>query len=450
MLDRRNTILAFCACAALIIVSTVQFGNRDAVSSWLSINPMPGRKISSKTPYNGPLDPSVQHFFEQVFALDDAPELDLTALERECAASEWQPNLYFECYIMDGGLTTLISEIKTCMHMAIELGANLIIPTTPFRVSDADLSVWDDEHRKPLGMWFEREFLIERMQRACPKMHVTRLNEKQEPDVRIEHTVAMNYSDAPFQWGFGPYETVNTPWQQWFKDTVAVESAGISGNIRLQAATPSQFFNVTDARHDQRAWFELSHLLRSRIRPRKSIDTIRKHMSTDSGVKPYIGVHFRVENDVIDEEVWTSPERQITRILETVEQVRLQYGYTEEEKLIYIACGDEHQLNNFKVRAFEQGWTTVDKWSIAAADQGDLAQMISELDFDHEAMIDMGMLVMSDFFIGLGASAFSFTIAHDRSPTGRYQGSSLGETGEVAKARSHLYQDGGFAYQCCL
>ena len=422
--DRRIVAVFVLSCIALLLTAHVSFRSERHVT---------------QQPAN--------ILFQQIFALEEPPKHHLAALAAECAATTWQPNLYFECRFLTGGLTTLIGEMKVCMHMAIELGANLIVPTTQYRGGEGDLSKWTDENdRKPLGLWFDREFLIERLQTACPSMHVTKLNDKLEPDIEVAKHITMDYAKSPFTWGFGPYETEDTPWQQWFNDTV--HEGPVDGNVVLRAYTPSQFFNVTDARHDQHAWFELGHLLRSRILPRTAIDLIRQYMA-HRNMAPYFGVHFRVENDVLGEETWSSPEAQIKRILETVEQARKQYGYTS--KNIYLACGDEAQIQNFRTKAAEQGWTTIGKWSVAAEVGDELSSIIHALDFDHEAMIDMGMLLLSDFFVGLGASAFSFTIAHDRSPTGRYLGSSLEKASPQAyNARSHLYQDGGFAYQCCL
>lgn len=429
----------------------------ETLSAWRAKN-LP---IHDQTYDHAPvLGTSVYDFFDQVYNVKEPPHMQLSALESECRSSQWQSNLYFECILMQGGLTTLMSQVKTCLHMAIELGANLIMPTTPVRGAE-DLVSWDENNRKPLGLWFDRDFLISRLTAACPNMKVATLNDKQEPELFIGMRVEMDYGKAPFRWGFGPYETPETPWKSWFLDTVeaaTTELANKQDNIVLRAGTPSQFFNVTDdVRHNQRAWFELSHLMRARPIPREIIGKILETFSDDAGRRiPFLGVHFRAEDDVNDSAFWTPIEKQISRIWETVEEVRRVYRYPAAvPKMIYLACGDAAQVANFKAGAADHGWQVVDKWSIAQSISAEAVQMIDDLDFDHEAMIDMGVLAISDFFVGLGASAFSFTIAHSRSPTGRYLGSSLDTEdidpeSEVYKARTHLYTDGGFAYQCCL
>lgn len=420
---------------------------------------VPQTIIDSEDPAR-PLAPSVYNLFDQVFNAREPPDLDLEYLRDQCLRTEWRENLYFDCDLMAGGLTTLMSQLKTCIHMTIETGANLIIPTSPLRRLD-DLLLWDDEHRVPLGQCFDREFFIDRLTRACPQMTISRLQlPNLVPDVPISHTISMNFSEAPFDWGVGPYATTETPWRQWFLDTVEQDTAQLSegSNVALRVLTLSQFFDVTDPKDNQQLrWLELSHLMRAHELPRLLISTLLDSMKDSAGKhQPFFGVHFRVEGDVVSDPFWSSLDTQIDRVWDTVEAARDLYDYDDSvEKIIYLACGDIEQIEKFKSKAELKGWKVIDKYSVARSLGPDVVQQLNDMNFDREAMIDFGVLIMSDFFVGLGASAFSFTIAHDRSPTGRYLGSSLDpevllNVPAAYQARTHLYPDGGFAYQCCL
>lgn len=463
--QRRSLVFAGCTALVLVCVHTAFRLNRGSTYPALSdlsstINPWAGTQEPNDLDHaTYPLAPSVHDFFDQVFNTDDPPDFELTHLVSQCAAVEWQPNLYFDCRLWAGGLTTLMSQLKTCLHMTIEVGANLIIPTSPVRRAD-DLLLWDEDenHRVPLGECFDREFFIERLIRACPQMKVIKLNPDLTPEVPIAHTTFMNYSNAPFAWNFGPYATYDTPWKAWFKDAIKEDSEHVQGNIALKAISLSQFFDVTDPRDNQQLrWFELSHLMRAHELPRVIVHQVLESLKDSAGNRvPFFGVHFRVEGDVVNDDIWSSVDTQIERVWETVDEARKLYAYDDNiEKIIYLACGDQEQIEKFKAVAFVKGWRVIDKYSVAAELGSDAIKLLNELNFDRQAMIDLGVLIISDFFMGPAASAFSFTIAHDRSPTGRYLGSSLDSEivatqPEALTARTHLFPDGGFAYQCCL
>ena len=126
---------------------------------------------------------------------------------------------------------------------------------------------------------------------------------------------------------------------------------------------------------------------------------------------------------------------------------------------MYLACGDHNMTELFRTAAQSRNWQVIDKWSIASAISEAFVSEIEALDFDHEALIDFAMLLLSDFFIGTGVSAFSYSIAHDRHPAGRFAGNSLeveevDDTANAAirQARTHLFEygDSDGAYQCCL
>lgn len=62
----------------------------------------------------------------------------------------------------------------------------------------------------------------------------------------------------------------------------------------------------------------------------------------------------------------------------------------------------------------------------------------------------MGVMVKSEFFLGITGSAFSSSIGNVRDRTGRYRGSSF-LVWDDEGAHTHLFNDGDAgSYACCL
>jgi hypothetical protein len=117
--------------------------------------------------------------------------------------------------------------------------------------------------------------------------------------------------------------------------------------------------------------------------------------------------------------------------------------------LVYLACGDQEQIEKFVLVGKARGWEITHKWQLAHSDPPTL-KMINDLAFDFQEAINMGILIRSHFFLGSIGSAFSSTIGNARDATGRYRGSSF-TMYDDGNARSHLFNDGDASlYACCL
>jgi len=207
----------------------------------------------------------------------------------------------------------------------------------------------------------------------------------------------------------------------------------------------SQFlvFRITDdpTGEDLRLWNDLGHLIRFNEVPRKIVNSLLKQIKG-----PFYGVHFRVEKDTI----WSSLENQLKVDLDALDTAWTKYGNpTSPKPLVYLACGDQEQVEKFVEAGKERGWDVTHKWNLAATSP-DTLNLINGLAFDFQGAVDMGIMVKSEFFLGITGSAFSSSIGNVRDGTGRYRGSSF-LVWDDEGARTHLFNDGDAgSYACCL
>lgn len=422
-----------------------------------------------KTGSKSPLSPHVHTYFEQVFSVDKPPYYDFPALKAACERSEWKEenkDVYLECSGIQAGMTSIISEVKVCFKMAIDAGVNMLLPSMPLRDSEnlLNFNLLNDSAYMTYDQWFDQEHLLASMARACPRIKIKHPIEAATESLPVANRWSMDIGTAPgFQMLLG-YFWVGRPFKSWFekellrlrflanasrKSAAEEDTSGLARAAPEQGATiisiASQFlvFRVTDdpSGREVALWKDLSHLIRFREEPRVITNRILSHID-----RAFWGVHFRVEKD----NIWSSFENQLKVDLDALDQAWAQYGSPGKERpLIYLACGDEGQIEKFSEAGAQRGWTVTSKYGIAK-DYPVTLKMIKELPFDFQGLVDLGVMLKSHFFIGITGSAFSSTVGNMRDPTGRYRGSSLLYPDDE-NARTHLFNDGDApGYPCCL
>lgn len=446
------------------------------------------------------LSRSTQQLFQQTW-FEDPPAIDLPNLRAQCERTEWREDVYIQCGGLTAGLTTIISGLRVCFRMALDAGVNLVIPAMALRSSDKldQFNTFDEKFIYPYSEWFDEEHLISALESQCPQMKIARLDKKKAPRLPSGPWVHLELDSAP---GFKQFEGWAWPgrtWHTWFLEQglpAAVEEYKSNlakvdlpvpkGPTVVSLFTPFLFFRITEdtTGHDQKVWHELNSLIRYNKPSRRIVGQLMDHIKS----RPYIGIHYRGEKD----NIWSSPEVQLKRDLEMAESGwalflsdlpsnRLRWG-KEQVKTIYLACGDQDAISQFKAEADKRGWTIIDKWSMAkeidntatdafkshdrdsssrdksdedddAAATPSLVNAIDALPFDHQGSIDLALVTMSTFFIGFTGSAFGFTVANARDPAGRYRGSTMDRLWDegAIEAKSHLFNDGESGqYPCCF
>jgi hypothetical protein len=402
-----------------------------------------------------PLSSEALNYFDQAFS-DKPASYDFPALRQHCAHAKWREDeVYLKCGGMAAGLTSIVSQVKVCLKMAVEAGVGLILPAMPLRDS-ADLKNFNflnGDAYLTYDKWFDADFLTEVMKHACPQMRIVHPDQLDTFSVPVKYNWNIDIAKAPGYQHFAGYFWSGRPFKDFFdeefKKLQDLESLDPNKNDTKSGITvvtiASQFliFRITDdpTGNDLRLWNDLSTIIRYKEEPRKIIAQLLSKLDG-----PFYGVHFRAESDTI----WSSADHQLAVDLDALDKAWSVYGKPGAQKpLVYLACGDQSQIEKFVAAGKERGWVVTHKWELAQGSPETL-KMIDELAFDFQGAVDLGIMVRSHFFVGITGSAFSSSVANVRDVTGRYRGSSF-TVWDDGNARTHLFNDGDAShYACCL
>ncbi len=398
--------------------------------------------------------PHVDKYFEQAFGVAHPPAYDLAALRSECErARPVHEDVYIECGGMAAGLTSIVSQVKVCLKMAIETGSNIVLPAMPLRDSTnlKEFNFLNGDAYLTYDKWFDADHLKESLTRACPKMKVIHPDEVKKKTVEVKNKFNIGCGDAEGYKQFNSYFWVGRPYKNYFAEKYLKLQAEADAKPNSAAKTginivtvDSNFllFRITDdpSGRDLRLWNDLDRVIRYREKPREVVEQVMQKLP-----RPYYGVHFRVEND----SMWSSLEHQLEVDLDGLDMAWDLQGRPEPKPAVYLACGDQGQMEKFIAAGAKRGWEVTHKWKVLENDP-ETVKKINSLAFDFMGAIDLGVMVKSDFFFGISGSAFSVSVANLRDPTGRYRGSSFDILDDVG-ARTHLFWDlDPREYPCCL
>jgi hypothetical protein len=395
-------------------------------------------------------------YFNQAFSADKPAQYDFLALRQQCERTKWlEDEAYLHCKGMGAGLTSVVSQVKVCLKMAIEAGTGIVLPSIPLRDPQnlLEYNFLNDDALLNYDQWFDAAHLIEQIGRVCPQMQIIRPDQLDSPFVPVKNRWILNIATAPGYQPLTSYFWAGRPFKAFFDEQYTtlknldaldpVRDDSKKGITTVSIAAPFLLFRITDdpTGQDLRLWNDLSHLIRFGETPRHIVNQLLSHMN-----RPFYGVHFRVESDTI----WSSLENQLNVDLDALDKAWEMYGKPGTEKpLVYLACGDREQVEKFVSAGKERGWEVTHKWQLAQWN-ADLLQNINDLAFDFQGAVDMGIMIKSEFFLGITGSAFSSTIANMRDVTGRYRGSSF-TVFDDENARNHLFNDlDAVSYACCL
>jgi hypothetical protein len=406
----------------------------------------------------GTQSPEVQLFFDQVFSVSQPASYDFPALQKSCAQAPWPSKggeeIYMRCGGMSAGLTSIVSQVKVCLKMAIDTGSSLVLPAMPLRDSTdlTDFNFFNPDAYMTYDKWFDVNHLVSNMAKACPRMKIIHPDQL-ETSVAVKHIWNMEIGDAPGYEFPDSYFWVGRPFKTFFREQLARRRAEFEaspeakGEVKdgitvISIASPFLLFRITEdpTRQDLALWNDLALLVRFKDQPRQIIDRLLSHIE-----RPFYGVHFRVEKD----NIWSPLDVQLAQDLDSLDAAWAKFGKPGAQKpLVYLACGDPEQVKIFETAGQERGWEVVHKWAVAKGNEETL-RMIKELPFDFQGAVDFGVMLRSEFYIGITGSAFSSTVANARDVTGRYRGSSF-DVYDDEGARTHLNMDGANGYPCCL
>lgn len=395
------------------------------------------------------------NYFDQVFA-QDKPVYEFPSLNEHCAATTWpEDEVYLQCGGMSAGLTSIMSQVKVCLKMAVEAGTGIVLPSMPLRDSKnlQEFNFLNGDAYMPYDDWFDVAHLQESLSAVCPQMKIVHPNELDSLAVPVKNKWNVDLAASPGYSPFAGHFWTGRPFRTFFeRQLAALEELAFMNPDKDDSkkgitvvSISSQFllFRITDdpTQGDLKLWNDLGLLIRFKDEPRIIVEHLLQHIG-----RPFYGVHFRVESDTI----WSTLEHQLAVDLDALDQAWKKYGRPDEQKpLVYLACGDQMQIQKFVEAGALRGWEVTHKWAIAEPFPETL-KLINELPFDFQGAVDMGIMLKSEFFLGITGSAFSSSIGNARDVTGRYRGSSF-LVADDQGARTHLFNDGDAgSYACCL
>jgi len=451
MITRRSAFLI----ATLFVLLSVLYYNIDLIRG--NISRLPSLSTdNSESSENGlsPISPHVLKYFDNAFSAGTPSPYDFSTLQQQCKHTEWsEDRVYLKCVGMALGLTSIMSQVKVCLKMALETGSGVILPAIALRDSTnlLEYNFLDDSKHLTYDKWFDDQHLIAQLGRACPQMKIIHPDQLGSASVPVKNDWTIDIGKAPGYVHLTSHFWSGRPFKEYFDQQYAALMEGATENASKEGITvvtissPFLIFRLTDdpTGRDRRLWNDFSHLIRFKETSRKIVDQLLSEID-----RPYYGVHFRTESDSI----WSSLDNQLKVDLDALDRAWAMYGNGKpdsQKPLIYLACGDQAQVEKFVVAGRERGWEVTHKWQLAQSNP-DTLNMINDLPFDFQGAVDMGVMVKSHFFLGITGSAFSSTIANARDVTGRYRGSSFTDFDDE-NARTHLFNDGdASSYACCL
>lgn len=431
-------------------------------------------------------------YFDQTLSVHPAHHNDFLALSKQCARTKWRRDsevdpIYLQCEGIYLGLTSVISQVKSCFKMAIEAGIGVILPKIPLRDANDLLNYNQGNHAadRDFGDWFDVPHLRAAMKQACPKLDIVVPEDFLTGAIVSRNVWTIDEYAARFFRERDGYFWAGKPFRAFFNEQLALlrmlYGIGISGQdmSSLNAADGGikqvgegatiismradiELFNlVNDATgHERHMWDDIGRTLRFRPEPRIIVDKMLQQI----GEEHFFTIHFRGEAD----NMWASPQEQMIVDLQALDLVWEMYQdapemkkYVREQRKppVYLACGSELSIDVFVQVGLAAGWNITSKYALAKSmDTLETLVMIESLPFDFQAIVDLGILVKGHFFIGIMGSAFSYTVANVRDNTGRYRGSSF-DVEDDEGARTHMFPNDdryGYGditmerYPCCL
>ncbi|KAL2074247.1 hypothetical protein VTL71DRAFT_8025 [Oculimacula yallundae] len=330
-----------------------------------------------------------------------------------CRETKWTEGLWLHCHSycgsnmtsVCGGLNNARNRIQTCIRLAIDAGAGLILPSATER-DEAHLVKTNGAVKVCPDVFWNIEYMQASLREQCPQLNLRMCDDRT-----------------------GIEKVVETPRRHY------LEAAHINGTFRkfVQAAFEASPFNLTDVSvknpvvvnfgdsfigWNYKAAGELMTLRKALFKVikfnQKLLDLsseIGHHPKLNNGA--YIGVHLRGEDDWPHE---FGPVADQMRFF-TAEIQRIQKTVSYDIKTIYVSCGDEGAIQRFRDILAPMGFTVESKSTLLSSSEGDKGMLaeVEALAFDQKAIVEYQTLVDARFWMGVVMSSMSSLIAYARS-----------------------------------
>ncbi|TDZ67396.1 hypothetical protein CTRI78_v003035 [Colletotrichum trifolii] len=347
---------------------------------------------------------------------------------------DWKPNVIIDCPVLNGGFGNVRLNLLQCIRYAIEARVSLKLPTISRR-SASDISDFVTNDQMGLDYLIDDHRMLNRLQKACPELvvHPSHYEDKRIRRLPDISPVLDLHIDSHLPEGLpGDFAVPTAPGQwppaldKWIESHTegqppSAESPVIFGLRAIMFAWPVAYDPPSAVRH----YSEL-------VRPRGNVkllaaaallqmrDRFGTHVEfrtrNEARVhdKAFLGLHLRVEKDANDYH-WLSYEDQIRYLTQRLQGRKGNDTHPRDPDLpdtdravIYVASGDKPGIA--KLAEDVAPITVVTKNDLLPEDTLD-GQMLRNMTWDQQALVDMLILEHSGYFIGVRDSTFSWHLA---------------------------------------
>lgn len=336
--------------------------------------------------------------------------LNLPHLQDLCRTTQWIEGLWIQCTsycgpsqtAWCGGLNNGRTRLQTCLRLAIDAGAGVVLPQISLRgVGEAGVTIRG--HDACADDWFDLAYIEKMMAANCPQFQM-RAN---CPDA-LDRTVALapppqndaglirtqHYIDSVFTTGEFRQNIV-LPALRDANRINASSAEAIDGTAIIEYGDTFIGWNYNKSGEYSTVRKELYKTIKFRDSMHQIGERIRDCPQLQHGA--YIAVHLRGESDWPPE--WGAPEQQMAMYMEEMAKIRA----TDEGRdiaAVFVSSGEEAVIQAFRDRLQPLNYTVYDKWTLLADFPNDLAN-VQQADFDAKGIVDDAVLKGAMYFMGV-------------------------------------------------
>ncbi|TVY82666.1 hypothetical protein LSUE1_G002011 [Lachnellula suecica] len=325
-----------------------------------------------------------------------------------CKQTNWTEGLWVHCHSncgekklsVCGGLNNARNRIQTCLRLAIDTGAGIIIPSATAR-NEENLVQTDDKTVCPNVFW-DMEYLGEAMAEQCPQLKIRVCDDRSGIETVIEPEFR-TYMQAAHS---------NTTFRELVRHTMEMDNMTFDD---VTAATPAVVsFGDAYIGFNYMVAVELSTIRKALFKVLKFnqdlLDLsaqVLKSKELHQGA--FIGVHLRGEND------WPGGFGDVGSQMRayTAEIQSIDASVSYDIKTVYASCGDASVIQTFRETLEPLGYTVHDKWTLLAG-QNETLRKVESLMFDEKGIVEYQVMMEARFWMGVITSSFSSLIAYAR------------------------------------
>ncbi|KAI0892736.1 hypothetical protein F4806DRAFT_479031 [Annulohypoxylon nitens] len=414
-MPRRNILLPT-LCIVLLIAAWTFRAPPPSIDRWLDVAAIRGGASSptsslSPPPALVPAPAPAQSPNNVDLSAPDAPFVGWP-LQRVCNEATWVQGLIFICDNNSGGVGNIRNYIHTCIRYGLEAGATGFVMPKIRKRNETDLADLFTDYL-PFNYMFDEKHFKYAFSTNCPQITIYD-DIKDIPGVgskpNIEHITPKKFGNregCDFRDQNRHTDRFGDRFRKWLNDSKGGQRPPSQTRPRLIRFNWGVLWDWQIYRDGPEFANTFGNILRFNDQILRLGKTTLKRMhayAEANGVKNgrFLGVHLRTESDALG--FWPSYNTQT--------EAYLKQATARGFEVAYIATGDSLEAQNFAGAAIEMAQMRV-VTKADLLDDEDLDELDS-LSWDQQGLIDLIVLLGSDYFVGAMPSSFSIYTAMKR------------------------------------